>query len=257
MVKNSYKTHDLKNRSVLITGASSGIGKAIASALSEQGACLKLVARREDRLKDLKAQLGGDIEYIVGDITETSTLKVMKQAGFFDVDICINNAGLASGLSHYYNSLEDDINMMLDLNIKAVFQITRKCLPYLKQHGGDILNISSVAGHESYANGAVYCATKHAIKAFSQALRKETYGEDIRVMMLSPGMVETEFSIVRFKGDKDKADKVYQGLRPLTPEDMAQHVLYMLTRPRHVNIDDLLCLSTDQASATIAKRRSN
>jgi 3-hydroxy acid dehydrogenase/malonic semialdehyde reductase len=255
-----YKLCDLKGKTALVTGASSGIGEATAYLLASHGVNLKLVARRQERLENIKencAQNFADIsvDYVTTDINATDAMDKLKAAGCFNVDICINNAGLALGKDTVETGNPADWDLMLATNVQSAFKVVHHCLTHMKKNGGDIISLGSIAGHEFYQGGAVYCASKAAIRAFMTSLRKETYGEDIRVMLLSPGMVNTEFSTVRFKGNKNQADDTYKGLTPMSALDIAHHVIYMLSRPRHVNIDNLLTLATDQGSATLAKRR--
>lgn len=255
----SYSEQSIEGRKALITGASSGIGFATACLLASKGVKIYAVARREEKLQELarliKEHSKSECHFLVGNITDSSFVETMRANKFFDVDILVNNAGLAIGKDEVANSDVNDWKLMIDTNITAAFRMIREALVFMKKHGGDIVNVASIAGHESYAHGAVYCASKHALLSFAEALRKETYGQDIRVMNLSPGMVQTEFSQVRFKGDKSKADSVYKGMNPLTPNDMAAHIAYMLTRPRHVCVDEILTLATDQGSATTVFRR--
>jgi NADP-dependent 3-hydroxy acid dehydrogenase YdfG len=247
-----YKLQALKNKKVLITGASSGIGKAIAFFLAESGAELYLVARREQRLVEIYEQLKELtlVNFLALDINDSKSLSIMKEQGFFEVDVLINNAGLAIGKS-FVGSLENaDITTMIETNLVSAIKITNQCLPnMINQKSGNIVNICSIAGHESYAGGSVYCATKHALKAFSGAVRKENYDKGIRVINVSPGMVETEFSEVRFQ-DKKKAKEVYQGMVPLNPYDIAYQIINALKVPKHVNIDELIIMASAQGSAT-------
>lgn len=255
----NYQLSDINGKTALITGASSGIGQACAMVLASHGVNLNLVARREDRLISILEECNKNfpnvkVKYVVTDINADDAITKLTDADFFNSDICINNAGLALGKDTVETGTPADWSTMLKTNTESVFKITHCALPYLKKNGGDIICISSIAAHEYYPGGAIYCATKAAVRAFMSSLRKETFGEDIRVMMLSPGMVNTEFSTVRFQGDTGAADKTYEGMTPLTAMDMAQHILYMISRPRHVNMDDMICLPTDQGSTTQVKR---
>ncbi len=245
----------LQDKKILITGASSGIGLALAEALSQKGASLFLVARREDRLKEIAQKTKA--QYLAADITDPQFLSLLQSKFGFAFDTLINNAGLALGRGPFSTSERSDSEQMLQVNVHAAFTLTHALLPkMLEQGGGDILNLCSVAGHWTYPGGAIYCATKHALWAFTKALREETCGKNLRVMQISPGMVESEFSEVRFKGDKEKAREVYQGMTPLRPEDIAQMIVFMLEQPRHVCIDELITMPTDQGSPTNVARRS-
>ncbi len=245
----------LLGKKILITGASSGIGEALALALAQKGASLFLVARRADRLKELAEKTSADILPI--DISEAGFLSALEKKWGLHFDVLINNAGLALGRGPYATSEMSDSERMLQVNVEAAFRLTHALLPkMLELGGGDILNLCSVAGHWTYPGGAIYCATKHALWAFTKALREETCGKNLRVMQISPGMVESEFSEVRFKGDKDKAREVYQGMTPLAPSDIARMIVFMLEQPRHVCIDELITMPTDQGSPTTVSRRT-
>ena len=175
--------------------------------------------------------------------------------GWKKIDVLINNAGLAAGLSPIQEGDLEDWEQMIDTNIKGLLYVTRKIAPMMIENGhGHIVNISSIAGKEAYPNGNVYCATKHAVDALTKAMRMDLVKHNIKVTSIAPGMVETEFSLVRFKGDKELADKVYEGFTPLFAEDIADAILFVVTRPPHVNINDMLIMPTAQASATIVNR---
>jgi 3-hydroxy acid dehydrogenase/malonic semialdehyde reductase len=245
----------LLGKKILLTGASSGIGEALALALADKGASLFLVARRADRLQVLAQKTSA--QYLAMDITQTDFVSELEKKFGLNFDGLINNAGLALGRGPYSTSLLSDSERMLQVNVEAAFRLTHALLPkMLEQGGGDILNLCSVAGHWTYPGGAIYCATKHALWAFTKALREETCGKNLRVMQISPGMVESEFSEVRFKGDKDKAREVYQGMTPLKPVDIARMIVFMLEQPRHVCIDELITMPTDQGSPTTVNRRN-
>jgi NADP-dependent 3-hydroxy acid dehydrogenase YdfG len=252
---------DLKNKRVLITGASSGIGRSMAFSLAQRGACLFLLARREEKLKEVKNNLlelypGVQIHLIPADITHTELPQIISEATQNKVDILINNAGLALGREKAQASKFEDWEQMIQTNITANFKMVHIVLPWMLDNGGgDIINLCSVAGHYTYQGGAVYCATKHAVKAFTRVLREETCGKNIRVMQISPGMVDTDFSKVRFKGDEKSAQAVYAGMTPLTGEDVAEMMLFMLDRPRHVVIDEIITMPSDQGSPTTVSRR--
>lgn len=248
----------MKNKKVLITGASSGIGKAAALALGERGCELFLVARRKDKLEEVASLLKNTkVHIIVGDINDPDLSKKISDVTNKKIDILINNAGLALGREKVEASRLEDWEQMISTNITANFKMVHLVLPWmLENSGGDIINLCSVAGHYTYSGGAVYCATKHAVKAFTRVLREETCGRNIRVMQISPGMVETDFSKVRFKGDEKAADSVYANMTPLTGEDIARMMTFMLEQPRHVVIDEIITMPSDQGSPTTVSRRS-
>ena len=182
----------------------------------------------------------------------------MQENNFFDVDILINNAGLAIGREHFEDYLEDDYMRMIDVNIKSAFRMVHKVLPFMnKKQEGDIICISSIAAHIPYEGGAVYTATKHALRAFCTSVRQETCGKNIRLIQISPGLVDTEFSTVRFKGDKKQADDVYKGMTPLVADDIAHQIVSTILLPRHVNIDEMLIIPTDQGGISKVVRNKN
>lgn len=245
----------LKNLRILITGASSGIGLATARALSVCGAQLFLVARREDRLRELAQELKA--QYLAHDVAAAGFIDELKRSFGCDFDVLINNAGLALGRDTVESSNPQDWQQMMDVNVSALFRLTHAVLPgMLTRERGDILNVCSIAGHVTYPGGAVYCAAKHAVWAFTKVLREETCGRNVRVMQISPGMVETEFSVVRFRGDQQTADAVYAGMEPLTGADIARQIQFMLEQPRHVCIDEITTMPTQQGSATTVRRGS-
>lgn len=257
-----HKEQSLAGQTALITGASSGIGEAMARALASRGVNLFLVARRRERLDMLKqailaAMPNLKVTAITADITTPQGMEAIHAAGGFEADILINNAGGALGKDPVATAKLEDWHGMIASNLTAAAEMVRAILPGMQSRGrGDIITIASVAGHQSYEGGSIYCAVKAGIRAFSQALRQETCGQNIRVMLISPGMVETEFSLVRFHGDQAAADAVYKGLTPLTAEDIARQMLFALQQPRHVCIDEILTLPTDQGSATKAVRKT-
>lgn len=241
----------------LITGASSGIGRAMAIAMGEKGHELFLVARRKDKLEEVASLIKSKVHLIIADVNDPKLSDIIHTATNGDLDILINNAGLALGREKVEASKFEDWQQMIDTNITANFKMVNVVLPMLlKNGGGDIINLCSVAGHYTYPGGAVYCATKHAVHAFTRVLREETAGKNIRVMQISPGMVDTEFSTVRFKGDKNAADSVYAGMTPLKGEDIARMMMFMLEQPRHVVIDEIITMPQDQGSPTTVHRRS-
>ncbi len=252
-------------RTVLITGASSGIGAACARTLASEGNYrLFLCARREARLLELKSELLKDFENIE---IHTFVLDVRNRDEVFDrienlpaawknIDVLINNAGLSQGLDAVQDGNPDDWDRMIDTNVKGLLYVARAVTPLLKQsQNAHIVNLGSIAGKEVYPNGNVYCATKHAVDALNKAMRIDLLPFGIKVTAINPGMVETEFSEVRFKGDKDRAKSVYHGLTPLSGEDIAETIAFVLSRPAHVNINDLLIMPTAQANGTLVNRK--
>lgn len=255
---------NMKNKTILITGASSGIGKACATTFAEHGAKLLLCARRLDRIqtlaKELENQYHIETHTFQLDVTQRQDVKNQIDSlpdEWQNIDVLINNAGLAAGLSSVQAGDIDDWEQMIDTNIKGLLYVTRNVLPMMLQRDqGHIINIGSIAGHEVYPNGAVYCATKHAVKAINEGIKKDVHGSKIRVTAIDPGMVETEFSLVRFKGDKDKAETAYKGMTPLQAQDIADAVYYCASRPPHVNVSDMIILATDQSGATMVHRQT-
>jgi len=248
---------------VLITGATSGIGKASAEIFAKNGYNLVITGRREERLKKEKEELtrkyGVDVLTLCFDVTKNK--EVEKALGqltgeWKKIDILLNNAGLAVGLSTFQEGTLDDWERMIDTNVKGLMYVSRVIAPLMIAQGsGHILNIGSIAGKETYPNGNVYCATKHAVDSLTKAMRLDMVQHGIKVTAINPGMVETEFSLVRFKGDEEKAKKVYNGLKPLSPEDIAEAVYWAASRPAHVNINDIVIMPTAQASAMVAMRK--
>jgi len=253
----------LKNKVVFITGASSGIGRSCARAFAQQGARLILAARRLERLNELAVELnqkpGKDILVLALDVRDQPAVEGAINglpAEWTAIDVLVNNAGLSRGLDKIHEGKLEDWEEMIDANIKGLLYVSRAVIPGMVQRDrGHVINIGSIAGHEVYPGGNVYCATKFAVRALSKGMRLDLNGTSIRVSEVAPGMVETEFSLVRFRGDKERAGKVYQGLTPLSPDDIAAAVVYCATRPPHVNVSELLIMPTAQASATLAHRR--
>jgi len=253
----------LKNKVVLITGASSGIGKACAAAFAKEGANLILTARRLEKLNKLADSLikENNIKVLTIKIDVRNYENVKKifsnlPEGWGKIDLLINNAGLARGFSTLYDGEIEHWEEMIDTNIKGLLYVTRQILPNMvKRESGHIINIGSTAGHEVYKNGNVYCATKFAVNALTQSIRIDVLDKNIKVSTVDPGMVRTEFSDVRFSGDKEKVDKVYEGLTPLSAEDVAEAVLFCATRPSHVNINEVILTCTAQASSTQIYRK--
>lgn len=244
----------------LITGASAGIGKAMAYSLASRNLTLILVARRLERLEELKADLQSKypackIHLIDSDVNDPGLGERIALVSGEKVDILINNAGLALGKDKIESSAFSDWEQMINTNISANFRMAHLVVPWmLKNGGGDIINLCSIAGFYTYQGGAVYSATKHAVHAFTRVLREETAGRNLRVMQISPGMVETEFSTTRFKGDNDLAQKVYEGMIPLKGEDIARMMQFMLDQPRHVVIDEIITMPIAQGSPTTVVR---
>lgn len=246
----------LSGKKVLITGASSGIGKAMAKAMAAKGCELYLLARRKEKLEELAQELSPlKVHLIAADVNDHDLKKIITDATHSQIDILINNAGLALGREKVEAGKFEDWEQMMNTNVLANFKLVHITLPWMLQNGGgDIINLCSIAGHNTYAGGAVYCASKHAVHAFTKVLREETIGKNLRVMQISPGMVDTEFSTVRFKGDKKLADSVYAGMTPLTGEDIARMMIFMLEQPRHVVIDEIITMPLAQGSPTSVHR---
>jgi serine 3-dehydrogenase len=254
----------IKGQLALVTGASSGIGQATAEMLAAEGARLILAARRMDRLEELAARLkdahGTDSLLIQLDVRDRATVAEKLgglPAEWTDVDILVNNAGLSRGLNPLHEGFIDDWDEMVDTNVKGLLYVTRAILPgMVARKQGHVVHIGSVAGRDPYAGGAVYSGTKAAVAIISRAMKIDVLEHGIRVTNIEPGLVETEFSLVRFHGDAERAKKPYVGLQPLTPEDVADAILWAVTRPPHVNVQDVLLLATAQAMATTVHRKS-
>ncbi len=239
---------------ILLTGASSGIGEATARLLAREGHDLVLVARRRERLEALCQELGA--RPVVADVADRAFLEHLEKSAGVDFDVLINNAGLALGRDPVITSDPLEWEQMMNVNVHALLRLTRAIVPGMVQRGlGDVVNVCSIAGHTTYPGGAVYCASKHAVWAFTKVLREETCGHNVRIMQISPGMVETEFSVVRFRGEAAAAKGVYQGMTPLTGLDVARQILFMLQQPRHVCIDEITTMPTDQGSPVTVRRR--
>jgi serine 3-dehydrogenase len=245
---------------VLITGASAGIGAACARAFAAQGARLVLAARRVERLRELAAELEGTevhlVELDVRDSAAVAATLGALPAAWAEIDVLVNNAGLGRGVEKVQEGTTEGWDEMVDTNVKGLLYVTRAVTPSMVARGrGHVVNIGSVAGHEVYPGGAVYCATKHAVGAITRGMRMDLLGTGVRVTTVDPGMVETEFSVVRFHGDEERAKKVYANMTPLTPDDVADAVVWAATRPARVNIDEIILKPTDQASVTLVHRR--
>lgn len=246
----------------LITGATSGIGAACADTFAAQGYDLILVARRENLLdtqgQQLHEKYGVKIKKLIADVRDKENINYVLDtlpAEWKNVDVLVNNAGLSQGLDPIDKGDTNDWDTMIDTNVKGLLYVTKVVSEWMvERKQGHIINIGSIAGKEVYPNGNVYCATKHAVDALSKGMRIDLLPHDIKVTQINPGMVETEFSIVRFKGDENRAKKVYDGLEPLIAQDIADAIWYVVSRPAHVNINDMLIMPTAQATGTIVKR---
>ncbi len=246
----------LSNKWAIITGATSGIGEATAYAFGESGCNLILTGRRQQRLNEIADTLRSDydieVEIAAFDIRDADACRNMVEGLSNPIDILVNNAGLAKGVEGVYDADLEDWNLMIDTNIKGLMTMTRLISPKMKKRNqGHIINIGSIASHESYPGGSIYCATKHAVKAFTEAAKKDLHGTKVRVSMVSPGLVDTEFSVVRYDGDKNQADQVYEDMQPLVAEDIAEVIHFTANRPPHVNIMDTIVFPVDQSSATM------
>jgi len=254
----------LAGKWVLITGASSGFGAAAARAFGAEGAKLLLGARREDRLKQVVADSTkagakeGHAHFL--DVSQTSSVEAFAQwvrRHTDKLDVLINNAGGAKGMEKVAEAKDEDWEFMVQTNVLGVLRMTRACLPMMINNPGSIIiNIGSIAGRVAYEGGAAYCAVKAGELKITQALRLELNGTGVRVSTVDPGLAETEFSIVRFKGDAERAKKVYEGIEPLTAEDIAETLVWVASRPPHVNIDEVLIKPTDQAAIHKIYRRT-
>ncbi len=241
----------------LITGATSGIGAATSHLLASNGFDLILTGRRNKRLVEQEHELSSKYKvkclllcFDVRKLAQVQTALDSLPENWKAIDVLINNAGLAVGMDTVDNGEIDDWERMIDTNVKGLLYMCRKITPWMKERKkGHIINISSLAGKEAYPMGGVYCGTKHAVQAISHAMRIELLPYGIKVGTIAPGMVDTEFSNVRFKGDDERAKGVYKGMTPLSPDDIAETILFLITRPAHVNIDDVLIMPTAQGSA--------
>ncbi len=253
-----------KGRTIFITGATSGIGKACAELFAKEKSNLILTGRRIERLKTLAKKLEKEyqiktkcVKLDVRDYNEIKKAVASLDSKWNKIDILINNAGLARGFNKIYEGKREDWDEMIDTNIKGLAYVTRLILPLMiKRKKGHVINIGSTAGHEVYPHGNVYAATKFAVKALSQSIRIDVLEKGIKVSSVDPGMVETEFSLVRFHGDKKKAKNVYIGLTPLSPADVAEAVLFCASRPANVNINEVILTPLAQASSTQVHRKN-
>lgn len=244
----------------LITGATSGIGKATAKAFAKMGFNLILCGRRKQALESLKNELSAEVkietlQFDVRDKAEIFSCLEKLPGEFKEIDILVNNAGNAHGLEPIQSGDTDDWDAMLDINVKGLLYVTKAVIPgMIERNRGHIINVGSTAGKEVYPNGNVYCASKFAVDALNQGMRIDLNKTGIKVGAVNPGLTKTGFSNVRFKGDDERAEKVYEGFEPLYPEDIAQIIAFMVTVPPHVNIADLTVMPTAQASSTIVNR---
>lgn len=247
-------------KTALITGATSGIGESTARIFADQGINLILCGRRAERLKILKQELEPKVKvhtlaFDVRDKNEVFRLLDNLPGEWKVIDILVNNAGNAHGLAPIHEGSLDDWEAMIDINVKGLLYVSKAILSgMVERRSGHIINIGSIAGKEVYPNGNVYCASKFAVDAINNSMRLDLNSFGIKVSQVNPGLVDTEFSLVRFKGDKNKADNVYKGMKPLLGQDVAELILFIVTRPQHVNISDSIIFPTAQASTTIFKR---
>lgn len=245
-------------KTALITGATSGIGEATAHILAENNYRVIITGRRKEKLEALKLTLIDKYQAVVlalvfdvRNYKEVSNSLENLPKEWQDIDILVNNAGLAVGADTIDEGALDDWNRMIDTNIKGLLHVTKSLLPGMKKKkSGHIINIASIAGKEVYLKGNVYCATKHAVDALSKAMRIDLLPYHIKVTNIAPGMVETEFSVVRYKGDQQKADEVYKDMKPLTGKDIAETIWFVINRPEHVNINDILIMPASQANTS-------
>ncbi|MEO1693426.1 MAG: SDR family oxidoreductase [Cyanobacteria bacterium J06631_6] len=252
----------IQGQIVVVTGASSGIGASCAKLFAKEGASLILAARRRDKLEAVAAEIKQNyqvkiciLEMDVSDRQSVENSFASLDKSWRNVDILINNAGLSRGLDKLQTGEIQNWEEMIDTNLKGLLYVTRSLLPgMVERNQGHVINIGSIAGHETYPGGNVYCATKAAVRALSTGLKMDLLGTPIRVSSVDPGTVETNFSNVRFRGDTEKASKVYQNMNPLTPNDIAEVVVFCATRPANVNMSEVLVLATDQSSATMINR---
>jgi 3-hydroxy acid dehydrogenase/malonic semialdehyde reductase len=253
----------LKDKIVFVTGASSGIGAATAVEFARHGAKLLLCARRLDRLQALEAELRDagapdifNFELDVRSRAAVHTTLANLPEPWRAVDVLVNNAGLSRGLTKLYQDDIDNWEEMIDTNVKGLLYVTRAIVPgMVERNHGHVINLGSIAGHVAYPNGSVYCATKAAERLLSDGLRIDLNGTDVRVTSIDPGMVETDFSKVRFRGDEERAAKTYQNIDPLQPEDIADAIVWAATRPPHVSIQTVVLTPTAQANPFVITRR--
>ena len=252
----------LKGKLALVTGASSGIGLATAAWLAREGTNLILVARRKEKLELLKKELldsfpSIDINIIAADVSSGEFISLLERLNALNVDILINNAGLASGKDHVTEMKDEDLTEMVQTNVTSLIRLSSAVSKKMVQKGsGHIINLGSIAGHYTYEGGSVYCATKFAVRAFSETLRQELHDKNVRVSLISPGMVKTDFSLVRFKGDNKLAESVYEGVDCLSASDIARLILKTLKEPFHVNWNEVVILPTVQSPVSYKVKRN-
>jgi len=246
---------ELRDKIALITGASSGIGEATARKLSETGTRLILAARRLDRLEKLASELAADCHLILLDVRDREAVEASVADlpdAWQDIEILVNNAGLARGMSSIHNGDHEHWEEMIDTNMKGLLYVSRAVIPGMIRRGrGHIINIGSIAGHEVYPDGNVYCATKHGVVALSKGMMIDLVDTPIQVSCIDPGLVETEFSLVRFSGDNERASRIYEGYDPLTGADIADAIVWVASRPAHVVVADMIILPKAQASTMV------
>lgn len=253
----------MKNKIALVTGASSGIGWACALTVAKMGYDLIATGRRVERLEELRQELPEGVRFLplvfdVRDRKDVDRLLTHLPSDWASIDVLINNAGNAHGLDPIQTGNVDDWDAMIDINVKGLLYVSKAIIPGMtERNSGHIINIGSIAGKEIYPNGNVYCASKHAVDALTNGMRMDLNPFGIKVMVIHPGLVETEFSLVRFKGDSQRASTIYQGYAPLVAQDIADIVEFALTRPHHVVLADVVVLPTAQASATVIKKKLN
>lgn len=251
----------MSRKRAFITGATVGIGAATARAFAAAGYDLVLVGRREELLHELQVELSGPVrvEAMPFDVRDAASLKLQQAAHpdlFEGVDVLVNNAGLARGTEPLHEGDPDEWDEVIDVNVKALLRVTRAILPHMVRRGrGHVVNLGSTAGRWVYPGGAVYCASKFAVRALTEGMRMDVHGSGVRVSAVSPGLVGgTEFSDVRFRGDRERSRKVYEGTVPLAPEDVAEAILWCVLRPAHVNVQEIVLTPVSQASVTMVKR---
>lgn len=246
-------------KQALVTGATSGIGRAAALRLAAEGYAVTATGRRPERLEELKAEIeaaGGECATLCFDVRDVQQVRRMLEP-LERVDLLVNNAGLAAGLEHIDRGDTHDWDAMIDTNVKGLLYVTRVVAPKMvAAGGGHIVNIGSIAGTEPYENGAVYCASKHAVHALSQAMRADLLADGVKVTEIRPGMVETEFSRVRFHGDQERADKVYEGVEPLTGADIAEAIVWAAQLPARMNVNEMVLMPSQQANAYYTYRKN-
>lgn len=255
---------DLRGAIVLITGATSGIGKATALRFAGVGVNLIITGRREELLgqlsSEIKNEFGINVSSFRLDVRDYDAVRNAVDSlpqEWKGIDILVNNAGLARGLSKLHEGSLDDWNEMIDTNVKGLLHVSRCVIPLMAERKkGHVINIGSIAGHEVYPNGNVYCGTKHAVDAITQGMRMDLNGTNVKVTTIDPGLVETEFAIVRFRGDAVRAKSVYSGMAPLTPEDVADAIMYAVTCPENMVVAQMVLLPVAQASAMVVDRKS-